>query len=120
LIGSDLPPVPLRTLDAAYAALSGARDIVLGPAADGGYYLVGMGQLAPELFRDMRWSRSDVLERTLERVRCAGLSYALLPPWFDVDAPEDIARLSSEHQAQPFLMKNTLSVLQELRERGKL
>jgi hypothetical protein len=120
LIGSDLPPVPLRFFDSAYAALGAQRDVVLGPSADGGYYLVGMKRLIPEIFEGMSWSRADVLTRTLEKINRASLTYELVPTCQDVDTPHDLVSLYARHEAAPFLMKNTWSLLQELRERGKL
>jgi uncharacterized protein len=118
LIGGDLPPIPAQTFDAAYAALSAGRDVVLGPSVDGGYYLVGMSRLVDDIFGGIHWSRADVLDRTLEKIRGAGLSYELLHLWHDIDRPEDLVRLYQQRNA--FLMKITLTVLQELKERGKL
>ncbi len=120
LIGSDLPPLPLETLHAAYASLSAGRNIVLGPTADGGYYLIGMSRLVVDVFAGIHWSRPDVLARTLDKISRAGLSYELLPVCQDIDTPEDLARLYSEQHAQASLMKNSWPVLQELRDRGKL
>jgi rSAM/selenodomain-associated transferase 1 len=120
LIGSDLPPIPLETFDTAYVSLGAGRDVVLGPTEDGGYYLVGMRRLIVDIFEDIHWSRADVLYRTLEKIKRAGLTYELLPLLHDVDTPEDLVRLTTEQQPGMFRMKNTLSVLQELRERGKL
>jgi uncharacterized protein len=120
LIGSDLPPVPLQTFDSAYASLGSKRDVVLGPTEDGGYYLVGMKLFAPVLFEGIHWSRADVLTRTLEKISHAGLTHELLPVWYDIDTAQDLVRLHSKHQANPFLMKNSSALLQELRERGKL
>jgi uncharacterized protein len=117
LIGSDLPPLPAQTIDAAYAALSG-RDIVLGPTMDGGYYLVGMSRLIGDVFAGIHWSRADVLDRTLKKISGAGLRYELLHLWHDIDTPEDLVRLYQQRNAFP--MKITLTVLQELKERGTL
>lgn len=118
LIGSDLPPIPFETFDAAYAALGAGRDVVLGPTADGGYYLIGMSRLVVDVFAGIHWSRADVLHRTLEKISGAGLSHELLPLWHDIDTPEDLVRL--DQQANVFPMKSTLTVLQELKDRGKL
>ncbi len=120
LIGSDLPPIGLPTLANAYASLSAGKDVVLGAAEDGGYYLIGMSHLIIDVFEGMHWSRADVLERTLAKIKRAGLSYELLPACQDIDTPDDLARLYSRHQAEPFLLKNTATLLQELRQRGKL
>ncbi|HEX2227952.1 MAG TPA: TIGR04282 family arsenosugar biosynthesis glycosyltransferase [Candidatus Binatia bacterium] len=120
LIGSDLPPLPLETLHAAYASLSAGRNIVLGPTTDGGYYLIGMSRLFVDVFTGIHWSRPDVLARTLEKISRAKLSYELLPVCQDIDTPEDLAHLYREQQAKASLMKNSWPVLQELRDRGKL
>ncbi|QLH38652.1 MAG: TIGR04282 family arsenosugar biosynthesis glycosyltransferase [Defluviicoccus sp.] len=85
LINSDSPTLPAAVLRAAMAALSqpGNR-IVLGPAIDGGYYLIGLKQLEPALFQDISWSTSHVLAETL--TRAAGLApVEMLPLWYDVD-----------------------------------
>jgi rSAM/selenodomain-associated transferase 1 len=120
LIGSDLPPIAFSVLDSAYASLRTERDVVLGPSEDGGYYLVAMTRLISGMFEGIGWSRPDVLSRTLEKLHQASASYELLSPCQDLDTAGDLVRLYRRHQASPFLMKNTLSVLQELHERGKL
>jgi rSAM/selenodomain-associated transferase 1 len=89
LLGSDHPSLAREILDDAVEALE-AADVVLGPSLDGGYYLVGMKTPHPALFRDIPWSTPEVLEKTLERVKAAGLTHRLLRPWYDVDTPEDL------------------------------
>jgi rSAM/selenodomain-associated transferase 1 len=120
LIGSDLPPIPFEVFNRAYVSLSAKCDVVLGPTEDGGYYLIGMKRLVSCIFEGIIWSRADVLNRTLEKINRAGLSYELLPTSQDVDTPQDLLRLYSRHEASPFLIKNSWALLQELRERGKL
>jgi hypothetical protein len=120
LIGSDLPPVPRENFDRAFVALGAGRDVVLGPAEDGGYYLVGMNRFIAGMFEGIGWSRADVLARTLKKIDHAALSYELLPVWHDVDTPEDLLRLYSGYQTGAPLMKNTSTLLQELRRRGRL
>jgi glycosyltransferase A (GT-A) superfamily protein (DUF2064 family) len=120
LIGSDLPPIAFPVFDRAYASLDERRDVVLGPSEDGGYYLVGMNRLISGIFEGIGWSRPDVLSRTLEKLDQAKVNYGLLSRCQDIDTLQDLARLYRRHQTSPFLMKNTLSVLQELQERGKL
>ena len=94
LIGSDMPTLPASVLRRAVDSIAGARaDVVLGPSEDGGYYLIGLRARRPELFEDMPWSTSAVLGETLRRARALGLSVELLPTWFDVDTPADLARL---------------------------
>ncbi len=92
LIGSDSPTLPPHLLRSAHRLLA-SHDVVLGPAEDGGYYLIGMNGLQPELFRDIAWSESVVLGQTLARAADAGLRVATLPYWYDIDTPNDLARL---------------------------
>lgn len=89
-IGADVPGITPDLLRKAFAALDFA-DVVLGPAADGGYYLIGMRQLYRQLFRDIAWGSSDVLSRTREILAANGISYRELPVLSDVDRPEDLA-----------------------------
>ena len=64
-------------------------ELVLGPATDGGYWLVGLSRLVPELFRDMPWSSGALFQRTEEAARRQGLSVALLETLGDIDTEED-------------------------------
>jgi rSAM/selenodomain-associated transferase 1 len=120
LIGSDLPPVPFQTFHAAYGALNAGRDVVLGPTADGGYYLIGMSRLIRGIFAGMVWSRADVLHATLEKLGRAGLTHELVSLWHDIDTPEDLARLSRNPGKSFPSMENSRALLQEFRHRGKL
>jgi rSAM/selenodomain-associated transferase 1 len=93
VIGMDSPTLPQGTLRRAFRALERAQ-CVLGPARDGGYYLIGARQvLPPSLFSAMPWSTAGVLRETLARARAAGLSVALLPIWYDVDDAAGLSRL---------------------------
>ena len=101
LIGSDIPTLPLSHLQEAFHHLEDARcDVVFGPSNDGGYYLVGMRALHPELFENIPWSTSSVMTETLVQTQKHGLNIALVPAWHDVDDKDDLARLASE-MAQP-------------------
>jgi rSAM/selenodomain-associated transferase 1 len=94
IVGSDLPTVPVSHLaEAARCLAEDAADLVLGPAEDGGYYLVGLRRPAPALFSDVAWGTAAVFEVTLARARALDLRVHLLPPWHDVDTTEDLARL---------------------------
>ena len=101
LIGSDLPTLPGEFIVDAAAALVSPADVVLGPSEDGGYYLVGVSRTRADaaldaLFSEVPWGSPDVLARTLGRLREAGLRVELVAPWFDVDTPEDLARVAAE------------------------
>ena len=89
LIGSDSPTLPHEFVERAFAML-GAADVVLGPATDGGYYLVGFRGRCWPIFDGVTWSTATVLSQTIDRVRLAGASLALLPPWYDVDTEADL------------------------------
>jgi rSAM/selenodomain-associated transferase 1 len=94
LVDSDTPTLPTAFLHEAVNALE-SRDVdaVVGPAWDGGYYLLGLRAPQPVLFHGIPWSTSRVLRRTLEASDAAGLRVHLLQSWFDVDRPEDLERL---------------------------
>lgn len=94
IVGSDLPDLPCGLLDEAAreAARTGA---VLGPSNDGGYYLIGFraDRFTPAAFRGMDWGGAEVARRSLAALRDAGVAVHRLPPWRDVDTPEDLADL---------------------------
>jgi hypothetical protein len=87
-LGVDSPSLPPELIAQAFAELARAG-VVLGPATDGGYYLIGCTRLSPELFRNIPWSTATVLEETCRQVHALGLRLALLPPWYDVDTLAD-------------------------------
>lgn len=89
VIGTDAPDLDAGLVDVAFRSLEG-HDVVLGPALDGGYYLLGLRAPQPELFREIPWSTDQVLNRTLERAAGLGLTCALLPSLSDVDTLEDL------------------------------
>jgi len=101
LIGSDLPSVPPSRLADACAALEHGDDVVLGPAEDGGYYLVALPRPRPPLFDGIAWGTRDVLRQTLDAAHAAGWSVALVDPWFDVDVPADLSRVLAAGDAAP-------------------
>lgn len=88
IIGSDCPDLTGKILHKAFDELDNT-DFVLGPANDGGYYLLGMNALEPRLFQNIEWSTPTVCQRTLEKIRAAGKTCALLPVMTDIDTEED-------------------------------
>lgn len=92
LIGTDCLDLRDGHLRRAAEALSSGSDVVLGPAEDGGYYLIGTRSRQPALFEAMAWSTPEVLPETLSRCEAARLRVAQLPPLADIDTPEDLAR----------------------------
>jgi rSAM/selenodomain-associated transferase 1 len=106
LVGTDAPALGRADVLAAFAELA-AHDVVLGPAYDGGYYLVALRAPQPSLFDGMAWSTSSVLDETLARAAAAGLSVARLRPLRDVDTLDDVraewAALAPLLRGQPAL-----------------
>ena len=98
LIGGDCVSLGIAELRAAFAQLAAGRDAVIGPAADGGYVLIGLGQRCPALFRSIAWSTPTVLAATRRRLQRAGADWAELPLGWDVDTPTDLRRLRRNTQ----------------------
>ncbi len=110
LIGSDSPSLPVVYLEQAYEWLD-AVDCVIGPSADGGYYLIGLSSPQAGIFEDIQWSSAYVLEETIERINRLGLSMKLLPLWYDVDELDNLRMLRGhlqalKHSGQRFAIKN--------------
>ena len=91
LMGTDIPEITVPILRAAFENL-GSADMVLGPASDGGYYLIGLRQPFPQLFVDMPWGTDEVLERTRSIADDLDLSLMLLDTLADIDRTEDLHR----------------------------
>jgi uncharacterized protein len=89
VVGSDVPGLRTALLERALRSLT-ARTVVVGPANDGGYYLLGLTAPAPDLFRGIDWSTPRVLEQTLSRAADARLGVVLLDELPDVDRADDI------------------------------
>lgn len=95
VIGSDLPTLPSARLREAERALRRNADLVLGPAEDGGYYLIGLTRSHDEILSDMPWGGPDVFVRTKTRAEHAGLRVATIPSWYDVDSQADLERVAT-------------------------
>ncbi len=89
LIGTDLPLLDSADLEAGFTALTGSS-LVLGPASDGGYWLIGLKGHRPSLLSGIPWGSADVLHRTLERAAAEGLEPALLTQRDDLDRAGDL------------------------------
>ena len=111
IMNSDGPTLPLTCLEEAFSALDQA-DVTLGPGHDGGYYLIGMKRLHPELFQDIAWSTEQVVPQTLAACHRLGLSGCLLPEWYDVDVAADLERLLRDLQRDPTLAPHTRAFLE--------
>jgi rSAM/selenodomain-associated transferase 1 len=104
VLNADSPNLPTAYLRQAAMALALPGDrVVLGPAEDGGYYLLGVKQARAGLFADIDWSTAQVFDQTLARAAALGLETVLLPTWYDVDEPASLDRLieAFDHGTEP-------------------
>lgn len=97
-LGSDHPTLPVERVEDAFGRVEAGADVVLGPAEDGGYYLIALrrGAVSRRLFADIPWSTEGVMAATVERCREADLRLEVLPMAADVDTPADLRRLAAE------------------------
>jgi len=90
IIGTDCPPLDQEYLVSAFQALENGSDAVIGPAADGGYVLLGLRQFHSILFTDMDWGTDTVLNHTKAKLHQLGFTYVELNTLWDVDRPDDL------------------------------
>jgi len=112
-MGTDSPSLPTAYLHQAAAALR-HHDLVLGPATDGGYYLIGLKSSPPKLFTGIDWSTERVLQQTLQRAEKICLSVHQLPVWYDVDDLATLRRFCSEKKLPPALLQKVKPFLSRL------
>ncbi len=91
IIGTDCPDLNPQIMAEAFKFLE-TQDLVLGPAQDGGYYLIGLRRSIPELFVGINWGTSQVRQQTIEIADNLGLAIAFEPMLNDIDRPEDLSR----------------------------
>jgi rSAM/selenodomain-associated transferase 1 len=91
LIGSDFPDLDAGIIDEAFEGLE-THDLVVGPAVDGGYYLIGFnaGSFLPKIFRGIPWGTQHVFHKTAALAKKNNLSMYVLPKWRDIDTPDDL------------------------------
>lgn len=100
LIGSDIPFLKTDIIEQAFSKLA-AADIVLGPAQDGGYYLIGLQRQAlnrAEIFKNIPWGTDQVFKTTVTRTQAAGLRIVTLPHLFDVDTLDDLKKWQQQEK----------------------
>lgn len=112
LIGSDIPDLPMYIIDEAFLSLD-TSDIVIGPACDGGYYLIGFrsDRFLPETFEGITWGKHTVLKETLEILRLKGKKVHSLPEWRDVDTLSDLKDLQKRNQNTFFSHSGTMAYI---------
>jgi rSAM/selenodomain-associated transferase 1 len=109
LIGSDIPDLSIDILEQAFRSLD-SRDAVLGPAHDGGYYLIGFRRdtFVPDVFQDIKWGSNRVFAETRRKIEQAKRNVHLLPEWRDVDTPEDLRDLMVRNVKSAFANSRTM------------
>jgi len=105
IIGTDCPGLTSQILVTAFQELR-TVDLVLGPAIDGGYYLIGLRRFIPELFANIDWGTSQVLQQTVAIAAKLGVSHTYLPALADVDRPEDLSIWEQVFQQKVSLGEN--------------
>jgi uncharacterized protein len=100
LVNADSPTLPASILRAAIEAVR-RGGVVLGPALDGGYTLIGLSHFHERLFTDIPWSTAEVHQRTMERAREIGVPVTSVPGWYDVDDATSLALLQAELAGEP-------------------
>jgi rSAM/selenodomain-associated transferase 1 len=101
LVNADSPTLPASILRAAVDATRRGGAVVLSPALDGGYMLIGVSKLHERLYADIPWSTSQVHQKTVERAAEIGLQVAHVPGWYDVDDAASLALLEAELAGEP-------------------
>lgn len=99
IIGTDCPALTAKIMAQAFGALT-QHDLVLGPAQDGGYYLIGLRRLIPELFAGISWGTSEVRQKTVDIAQKLDLKISYLPLLADVDRPEDLSNFLPSWRCQ--------------------
>ncbi len=112
IVSSDIPGVPAGAITQAFGELRNGADVVLGPAADGGYWLIAMREPHDEPFHEIPWSTPAVLAVTRRRCEEAGLRVAEVAEWRDVDTAVDLAVLAHDPERLPPLTRAALERLE--------
>ncbi len=116
-IGADSPGIPPAYLQSARQALA-AADAVLGPASDGGFYLLGLKDCPVGVLDGILWSHSSTLAKTAARLEQFGMKTVMVEPWFDVDSHEDLERLRRQLANDPAAAPRTASFLRHMPKAG--
>ena len=114
ITGSDIPDLPRAFIDDAFLKLQN-NDVVIGPALDGGYYLIGFRRdtFFSGVFDGIIWGTETVCEKTLNKLEKEGLAVFTLPKWCDIDTPEDLRYLCERNLNKPFYRSNTISFIRD-------
>lgn len=118
LIGSDIPDLPASILAEAFAALDESH-AVIGPASDGGYYLIGFrnNTLLPAVFHGIQWSSESVFRSTMDVFEAHGCRTHILPIWNDIDTGNDLRNFFLRNRRTDFATSMTMSYLNTIAEK---
>ncbi len=115
MIGTDSPTFPAEFIEQAFVSLETNSDLVLGRAADGGFYLIGLRKFVPRLFDHVAWSTNSVYEQTVKNAERLGLGkLSVLPESYDVDTPDDFFVLRDEMLVDSEIQKRAPATYQWL------
>ncbi len=114
ILGADSPTLPAALIYEAFERLLTPDQVVFGPAADGGFYLVGMNRLPSQLFAQIAWSAENTLSQIQSRAEPLHLAMSFLPEWYDIDSPADLQHLREQIAADQAAPKYTSRYLKKL------
>jgi uncharacterized protein len=119
LIGSDIPDLSFSTLEEAFGALEN-NDAAIGPAADGGYYLIGFNKKSflPPMFHEIEWGTNTVFQKTMSIMNRASLRVHALPLWRDVDTLRDLQLFFDRNRNTSFAQSATMTYILKTRLLG--
>ncbi|HEU4403132.1 MAG TPA: TIGR04282 family arsenosugar biosynthesis glycosyltransferase [Candidatus Polarisedimenticolia bacterium] len=121
IFGSDSPTLPPERPGEALSLLAGGAEAVLGPAEDGGFYLIAARRVVPGMLEGITWGGAAVLQQTIGALARAGVRPALLPDWYDVDRPADLERLLRDLRSPGrFVPERTAAFVSALEGAGRL
>jgi rSAM/selenodomain-associated transferase 1 len=113
LIGSDFPDLHMKIIEDAFALLDSTNDAVIGPAADGGYYLIGLKieTFLPDIFFGLPWSTVSVFSETVKILQACGQRIEILQEWHDVDTRDDLINFMERNKSTTFAHSRTMKYL---------
>ena len=119
LMGSDFPDIDIRIVDEAFAVLQ-KKDVVIGPAEDGGYNLIGFSKnvFNNGVFSGIDWGTASVFRQTMGQIHEAGLSCHVLPSWQDIDTHDDLVAFYHRSKASGLTHLKTMKLLERLNLKG--
>lgn len=121
IIGSDSPDLPSEFIENSFESLK-HNEAVIGPVADGGYYLIGFTKEScrPEFFNDINWSTSSVFNQTIEKLKAQNIIPELSPLWYDIDNEDDIRAFYKRNLDKGMVLSHTMTYMSESINSGEI